>query len=72
MNVQHVKHPVPKPPKNSTMKKDEKPTDMSLKSLLPKTIKNPDTGRNIKVKSALGYDKQSKVYKAATNLVKKK
>lgn len=72
MNVQQVKHPVPKPPKSSTMKKDEKPTDMSLKSLLPKTIKNPDTGRNIKVKSALGYDKQSKVYKAAANLIKKK
>ena len=65
-----------KPPKNKHMKKDEKPNDMSLKSLLPKnlnqTIKNPDTGRNIKVKSALGYDKQSKVYKAAANLVKKK
>lgn len=72
MSVQHVKHPVPKPPKSSTMKKDEKPKDMSLKSLLPKTIKNPDTGRNIKVKSALGYDKQSKVYKAAANLIKKK
>jgi len=72
LSVQHVKHQTPKPPKNSTMKKDEKPTDMSLKSLLPKTIKNPDTGRNIKVKSALGYDKQSKVYKAAVNLVKKK
>jgi hypothetical protein len=76
MSVQHVKHPVPKPPKNSTMKKDEKPNDMSLKSLLPKnlnqTIKNPDTGRTIKVKSALGYDKQSKVYQAASNLIKKK
>ena len=76
MSVQHVKHDVPKPPKNSKMKKDEKPNDMSLKSLLPKnlnqTIKNPDTGRTIKVKSALGYDKQSKVFKAAQNLVKKK
>jgi hypothetical protein len=76
MNVQHVKHPVPKPPKNSTMKKDEKPTDMSLKSLLPKnlnkTIKNPDTGRTIKVKSALGYDKNTQAYKAAANLIKKK
>jgi phosphoglycolate phosphatase-like HAD superfamily hydrolase len=76
MNVRHVKHPVPKPPKNSTMKKDEKPTDMSLKSLLPKnlnkTIKNPDTGRTIKVKSALGYDKNTQVYKAAANLLKKK
>ena len=76
MSVKHVKHPTPKPPKNAHMKKDEKPNDMSLKSLLPKnlnkTIKNPDTGRTIKVKSALGYDKQSKVYKAAANLVKKK
>jgi hypothetical protein len=76
MSVQHVKHETPKPPKSSTMKKDEKPNDMSLKSMLPKnlnkTIKNPDTGRTIKVKSALGYDKQSKVYKAATNLVKNK
>ena len=49
---------------------------MSLKSLLPKnlnkTIKNPDTGRTIKVKSALGYDKNTQVYKAAANLAKKK
>jgi hypothetical protein len=76
LSVQHVKHDVPKPPKTTQMKKDEKPNDMSLKSLLPKnlnkTIKNPDTGRTIKVKSALGYDKQSKVFKAATNLIKKK
>ena len=72
MSVQHVKHQTPKPPKSTNMKKDEKPKDMSLKSLLPKTIKNPDTGRTIKVKSALGYDKQSKVYKAASNLIKKK
>ena len=76
MKVQHVKHPTPKPPKKADMKKDEKPNDMSLKALLPKNlnqkVKNPDTGRTIKVKSALGYDKQSKVYKAAANLVKKK
>ena len=55
---------------------DSKNNGMSLKALIPKdlnkTIKNPDTGRNIKVKSALGYDKQTKVYKAAVNLVKKK
>jgi predicted DNA-binding antitoxin AbrB/MazE fold protein len=76
MKVSHVKHDIPTPPKQSDMKKDEKPNDMSLKSLLPKnlnkTIKNPDTGRTIKVKSALGYDKNTQVYKAAVNLAKKK
>jgi len=76
MSVQHVKHPVPKPPKNTDMKKDEKPNDMSLKALLPKNlnqkVKNPDTGRTIKVKSALGYDKDTKAYKAAQFALKKK
>ena len=76
MKVSHVKHDIPTPPKQSDMKKDEKPNDMSLKSLLPKnlnkTIKNPDTGRTIKVKTALGYDKNTQVYKAAANLAKKK
>ena len=76
LKVRHVKHDTPKPPKQTDMKKYEKPNDMSLKSLLPKnlnkTIKNPDTGRTIKVKSALGYDKKSKVYQAATNLIKNK
>jgi len=76
LKVRHVQHDIPAPPKQSDMKKDEKPNDMSLKSLLPKnlnkTIKNPDTGRTIKVKSALGYDKNTQVYKAAANLAKKK
>ena len=76
MSVNHVQHDTPKSPKTTNMKKDEKPNDMSLKSLLPKnlnkTIKNPDTGRTIKVKSALGYDKNTQVYKAAVNLAKKK
>ena len=76
MSVKHVQHETPKSPKTTNMKKDEKPNDMSLKSLLPKnlnkTIKNPDTGRTIKVKSALGYDKNTQVYKAAANLAKKK
>jgi len=76
LKVRHVQHDVPTAPKQNYMKKDENPNDMSLKSLLPKdlnkTIKNPDTGRNIKVKSALGYDKKTPVYKAAANLVKKK
>jgi undecaprenyl pyrophosphate synthase len=47
-----------------------------LKSLLPKdlekTIKNPETGRMIKIKSALGYDEKSKVFQAAQRTLKKK
>jgi hypothetical protein len=46
-----------------------------LKSLLPKgiadkMIKNPETGKMIKVKSALKYDKDSPVYKATVAMVK--
>ena len=46
-----------------------------LKSLLPKGIadkmvKNPETGKMIKVKSALKYDKNSPVYKATVAMVK--
>ena len=49
--------------------------DMKLKSLLPKGIldklvKNPDTGKMIKVKSALKYDDTSKVKQAAKSFVK--
>jgi hypothetical protein len=38
---------------------------------LDKTIKNPDTGRDIKLKSALHYDKDSKVYRAAIGQIKR-
>lgn len=38
--------------------------------ILNKTIKNPDTGRMIKLKSALKYDKSSKVRKSADNMLK--
>ena len=46
-----------------------------LKSLLPKGIadkmvKNPETGKMIKVKSALKYDKESPVYKATVAMIK--
>ena len=41
------------------------------KADLNKTIKNPDTGRDIKLKSALHYDKDSKVYKSAISQIKK-
>ncbi len=48
---------------------------MKLKSLLPKGIldkmvKNPDTGRMIKVKSALKYDDNHIVKKAAKDMIK--
>jgi hypothetical protein len=86
MKVSHVKHDTPAPPKQSDMKsqKDKeatkrvepKKTDMSLKSLLPKqldkTIKNPETGNKIKIKSALQYDKNTPAYKAAQFALKQK
>lgn len=85
MKVQHVKHEVPQPPKQQfhhsndkevSTKEKPKGNDMSLKSLLPKdldkTIKNPDTGKMIKIKSALHYDKDTKAYKAAQFALKKK
>jgi hypothetical protein len=87
MKVSHVKHDVPAPPKQSDMKsqKDKETTkkvepkknDMSLKSLLPKkdldkTIKNPETGNKIKIKTALGYDKTKPAYKAAQFALKNK
>ena len=87
MKVSHVKHDVPAPPKQSDMKsqKDKESTkrvepkknDMSLKSLLPKrdldkTIKNPETGNKIKIKTALGYDKTKPAYKAAQFALKNK
>jgi hypothetical protein len=53
-----------------------KSNDMSLKSLLPKDldkkVKNPETGKMIKVSSALKYDKDTKAYKAAQFALKKK
>jgi hypothetical protein len=86
MKVSHVKHDIPTPPKQPDMKsqKDKEVTkqvepkknDMSLKSLLPKEldkkIKNPDTGKMIKIKSALQYDKTSKAHKAAEFALKNK
>jgi hypothetical protein len=57
-------------------KVSDKGNDMKLKSLLPKgvldqMVKNPDTGKMIKVKSALKYDDTHAVKQAATNIVKK-
>jgi hypothetical protein len=55
--------------------KEEPKDDMKLKSLLPKgildkTVKNPDTGKMIKVKSALKYDDDHAVKQAAKSLIK--
>lgn len=86
MKVSHVKHDTPKAPEkkfNHTQKEKEvsktetpKKNDMSLKSLLPKDldkkIKNPKTDKMIKIKSALQYDKNTPVYKAAQFALKKK
>ena len=88
LKVRHVQHDIPNPPKQkddmktqSKSKEVTKPiqakgNDMSLKSLLPKDmdkkIKNPDTGKMIKLKTALGYEKDSKAYKAAQFALKQK
>jgi hypothetical protein len=50
-------------------------SSMKLKSLLPKdildkTVKNPTTGKMIKIKSALKYDKTTPVFKAASTMLK--
>lgn len=61
-------------PKKSNKVNTSKPSDSKLTSNLPKdiankTVKNPQTGKDIKVTSALKYDEKSPVYKAATSLV---
>jgi hypothetical protein len=49
--------------------KDSKLTNNLPKDIADKMVKNPQTGRDIKVTSALKYDDKSPVYKAATSLV---
>jgi hypothetical protein len=88
LKVRHVQHDIPNPPKQKddmktqskskevTKSTPSKGNDMSLKSLLPKDfdkkVKNPDTGKMIKLKTALGYEKDSKAYKAAQFALKQK
>lgn len=88
LKVRHVQHDIPAVPKaddNGGNKKEKdfiksKPmanNDMRLKNLLPKNdlekkIKNPETGKMIKLKTALGYEKDTKAYKAAQFALKKK
>jgi hypothetical protein len=88
LKVRHVQHDIPTPPKEKedmkTQSKSKEATkvtsvkgnDMSLKSLLPKDldkkIKNPETGKMIKIKTALGYEKDKPAFKAAQFALKKK
>ncbi len=87
LKVRHVQHDVPPMPKQmdkSSNKTKNEPTkakgvfgnDVKLKSLLPKDldkrVKNQDTGKMIKIKTALGYEKDTKAYKAAQFALKKK
>jgi predicted DNA-binding antitoxin AbrB/MazE fold protein len=82
LRVQHVKHEAPTPTNQAnkdifnrsitTTADIKKLKSMLPKGVLDKTIKNPETGRDIKVKSALGYDQKSSVYKAATSMLKRK
>ena len=87
LKVRHVQHEIPKAPtqddKSSKKEKDfikgknDIKGNMKLKNLLPKTdlekkIKNPETGKMIKLGSALKYDKDTKAYKAAQFALKKK
>jgi hypothetical protein len=62
--------------KEATKRVEPKKNNMSLKALLPKdldkTIKNPETGNKIKIKTALGYDKTKPAYKAAQFALKNK
>jgi hypothetical protein len=54
-------------------KPEDKPeTDTKLKSVLKKTIKNPKTGRDIKIQSALQYDTNHPVYKLAQRMIQQK
>jgi len=88
LKVRHVEHDIPTPPKEKDDMKSQskskevtkhtsvKGNDMSLKSLLPKDldkkIKNPETGKMIKIKTALGYEKDKPAFKAAQFALKKK
>lgn len=81
MRVQHVKSsniPNTSPDMKNSDTTTTKSDDINkLASLIPKqdlnkTIKNPDTGRTIKVKTALGYDKDSKAYNVAKSTLNNK
>lgn len=53
----------------SSAERDDKLIKILPKDVLNKTVRNPETGRDIKVQSALKYDDNAPVKKAATSLV---
>ena len=53
----------------SSAERDDKLIKILPKDVLSKTVRNPETGRDIKVQSALKYDDNAPVKKAATSLV---
>ncbi len=53
----------------SSAEKDDKLIKMLPKDILNKTVRNPETGRDIKVQSALRYDDKAPVKKNAMSLV---
>ncbi|NBU81610.1 MAG: DUF3293 domain-containing protein [Flavobacteriaceae bacterium] len=53
----------------SSAEKDDKLIKLLPKDILNKTVKNPETGRNIKVQSALRYQDDAPVKKNAMSLV---
>ncbi|MEY4333685.1 MAG: hypothetical protein RLZZ196_2428 [Bacteroidota bacterium] len=50
-------------------KQDTKMTNLLPKDILGRTVRNPETGKDIKVGSALKYDKTHPAHKAALSLV---
>jgi hypothetical protein len=53
----------------SSAERDDKLISMLPKDILNKTVRNPETGRNIKVQSALKYQDDAPVKKSAMSLV---
>jgi hypothetical protein len=53
----------------SSSERDDKLIKMLPKDILNKTVRNPETGRDIKVQSALRYDDKAPVKKNAMSLV---
>lgn len=62
---------IPKDSKIKPTSKASSDTNIISKVDLDKKIKNPETNRMIKLKSALHYDKKAKVYQSAVDLLKK-
>jgi hypothetical protein len=76
-NAEKAKNDTKKPKVKVTQNKTQNPKQVTnlknnkkVSKILNTKIKNPDTGRMILVKTALGYDKNVKVRKSAMQMVK--